>query len=241
MSLSVKNKYLIGGILIVLLAIFFGGWYLGASKAKSALKPTIHAQSKLISQYVAEIDNHKAYISQIEQEVKTLKQAKKDGDITNEELRKLRLKDVNELTKAKVLIEVLRDSIKHNGRVIIIHDTTALDNNKNAILLPFDFMDKSKFIDLSGGFDADGNMSYNLTIPAEFSVYTGLEKKTKNILCTISTDNPYVKITGLSSIKMDLPREKRFGIGIQAGYGITTQFKASPYIGVGISYNLFRF
>lgn len=35
-------------------------------------------------------------------------------------------------------------------------------------------------------------------------------------------------------------RNRRFGIGIQAGYGITPK-GAKPYIGIGISYNLFSF
>lgn len=35
-------------------------------------------------------------------------------------------------------------------------------------------------------------------------------------------------------------KPKRWGIGVQVGYGFTPQ-GAQPYIGVGISYNLFRF
>lgn len=35
-------------------------------------------------------------------------------------------------------------------------------------------------------------------------------------------------------------RQKRFGIGIHAGYGVTTK-GTIPYIGVGISYNLWNF
>lgn len=35
-------------------------------------------------------------------------------------------------------------------------------------------------------------------------------------------------------------KPKRWGVGIQVGYGFTPQ-GAQPYIGVGISYNLFRF
>lgn len=40
-----------------------------------------------------------------------------------------------------------------------------------------------------------------------------------------------------------VPR-KRWGIGIQAGYGVgisSGQVRAFPYIGVGISYNIVRF
>lgn len=35
-------------------------------------------------------------------------------------------------------------------------------------------------------------------------------------------------------------RNRRFGIGIQAGYGITPK-GAKPYLGIGINYNLFSF
>lgn len=34
---------------------------------------------------------------------------------------------------------------------------------------------------------------------------------------------------------------KRFGLGVQFGYGITENFKPTPYIGLGISYNLANF
>ena len=36
------------------------------------------------------------------------------------------------------------------------------------------------------------------------------------------------------------PKPKRFGIGIQTGYGFT-QDKITPYVGVGVSFNLVRF
>lgn len=40
---------------------------------------------------------------------------------------------------------------------------------------------------------------------------------------------------------MDLPKkQKRFGISVQAGYGIAGK-ELQPYIGVGISYDIFRF
>lgn len=38
----------------------------------------------------------------------------------------------------------------------------------------------------------------------------------------------------------ELPKQKRFGIGVQVGYGLTEK-QLSPYIGVGVSYNILRF
>ena len=39
------------------------------------------------------------------------------------------------------------------------------------------------------------------------------------------------------------PKPKRWGIGVQVGYGLTLQPqpKFAPYVGVGISYNIFNF
>ena len=36
-------------------------------------------------------------------------------------------------------------------------------------------------------------------------------------------------------------RPKRFGVGVQVGYGITPTGKPQPYISIGISYNFLRF
>lgn len=37
----------------------------------------------------------------------------------------------------------------------------------------------------------------------------------------------------------ETPRRKRFGLGLQVGYGMVGS-KASPFVGVGVSYNLFE-
>lgn len=37
------------------------------------------------------------------------------------------------------------------------------------------------------------------------------------------------------------PSNKRWGIGLQVGYGVNPQGKFAPYLGVGISYNILRF
>lgn len=36
-------------------------------------------------------------------------------------------------------------------------------------------------------------------------------------------------------------RHKPWGLGVQAGYGVTIDGRPQPYIGVGVSYNLIRF
>ena len=59
--------------------------------------------------------------------------------------------------------------------------------------------------------------------------------------------NPYVKITDMSAVRIQIPKEKsRWSISAQVGYGVSmTPDKKfthpAPYIGVGLSYNIFTF
>jgi hypothetical protein len=42
--------------------------------------------------------------------------------------------------------------------------------------------------------------------------------------------------------KVTIPKPKNFGVGVLAGYGINlVNAKPAPFIGIGISYNLFKF
>lgn len=38
-----------------------------------------------------------------------------------------------------------------------------------------------------------------------------------------------------------IEKPKRFGLGLQVGYGISLDGRAQPYIGIGLSYNFLRF
>ena len=55
-------------------------------------------------------------------------------------------------------------------------------------------------------------------------------------LDSISLYRPITTITNTIT-----PRPKRFGLGVQVGYGVTPQGKFFPYLGVGFSYNILRF
>jgi len=68
-----------------------------------------------------------------------------------------------------------------------------------------------------------------------------LKKKEKTPSIIITSENSYIKTLSVSSIKFDMPKPKKYGIGLQIGWGLTKELKTSPYIGVGLSYNLIRF
>ena len=67
----------------------------------------------------------------------------------------------------------------------------------------------------------------------------GLFKKPKPIVEVINK-NPYSSTTSLRAFEVkDNTSNKRFGLGVQGGVGIT-MFGFTPYLGIGVSYNLIK-
>lgn len=77
--------------------------------------------------------------------------------------------------------------------------------------------------------------SYKLTIRNKYSILIGTEKG--KTFAQITNFNPYTETTDLRTYQVTIPKVKRIGIGIQGGYGIGAG-GLTPYIGVGISYNV---
>lgn len=51
-----------------------------------------------------------------------------------------------------------------------------------------------------------------------------------------------IKVNGAHAFRKEtIIKPKRFGLGFQAGYGVTEDFKPSLYFGLGVSYNFARF
>lgn len=42
-------------------------------------------------------------------------------------------------------------------------------------------------------------------------------------------------------LKIKKEKNKRFGVGFVSGYGITPEFKNNAFVGLGLSYSIFRF
>lgn len=86
------------------------------------------------------------------------------------------------------------------------------------------------------------NYAYNAELNiANFSQRKNFWNKERHYVDVSSPDKNF-KIYGLEHYKKEIYiRPKPIGIGLQFGYGITDNFKISPYMGVGVSYNLIRF
>lgn len=66
-----------------------------------------------------------------------------------------------------------------------------------------------------------------------------LSKEKDGTYIDVINHNPFSTTQEVRSV-YKLPKPKKFGIGINIGYGITNK-GLSPYIGVGLNYNLIRF
>lgn len=243
MSLTTKTRNIIIGVFIAILALLITGYIIGHKIAVNAANASKQALNKEITRLTTVISDKTVYITQIEQDLKTIRQAKSDGDVTNEELRKLNIKTLNELTRAKITIDTLLANVGHNGGIVVVHDTIPAIGDKNAILLPFTFGKQDAWLNLKGTFNSQGILDVSLKLDFGVDVWSGISKDTKKPIAKITTDCPYINTLSINSIKMDNQVRKKYGIGVQIGWGvnISNPVKVSPYIGLGIQYSIFQF
>lgn len=87
------------------------------------------------------------------------------------------------------------------------------------------------------------NLSLDYKIKNEYHVVIGEEKQSlfkKKPFVEITNLNPYTETTSLRTYQV-ANKEKKFGLGIQAGYGINHKLSPGFYIGIGVHYSLIRF
>jgi hypothetical protein len=240
MSIKVPTKYLIFALCGAFLIVFLLGGYLGLRMGKNSSKPLENALNEQITTYKAKIRQDSVIIVLSEQEVISQKKAKEALALTNKDLKALNMRLTTDISNLQFRIDTLLQ-VKHDGRIVVIRDTVTKVPS-NAILLPFNFSRTDKYLTLDGTFHAQGDMSLGIVMKADVDVIMGYDKKTKKPTIAVFTDNPYIKTVGIKSFKTDVQKPKKFGIGIQAGYGYSIgSNKANPYVGAGLSYNIIRF
>jgi hypothetical protein len=144
MQITIKTRNIILACVVLISGIFVFGWYLGIQKNKRATQGLITAQDTVINRFATEINNLTVYVSQKRQEVTTLQGALKNSELTREELRKLNISHLQEITRLKLKIDTLIDSIPNTG--VVIRDT-CLATDQAAIILPFSFQKSDRWID----------------------------------------------------------------------------------------------
>lgn len=241
--IKIANRYLFLALFVAFAGLFTLGWCMGASKKKDALNRLEMAQNEILF-HKAKIGRDSVFLAQTEQKLVSEREAKKALELTNRDLRAMNIKQANEIDRLKFRIDTLLEDVGHTGHIIHI-DTVFVDNiPQNAILLPFSFEKKDKWLDLKGQFDPQGKLDVSLEMDLSVDVITGIDKD-KKPTCVLKTDNPYLQMINIASYKTDSQKPKRYGIGLQVGWGLgITENKsvvATPYVGFGIGYNFIRF
>lgn len=121
-------------------------------------------------------------------------------------------------------------------------DKKTIDSIKRSVTLSHVFKDKFDTIGVSLGIRNKLNLKLHtgMTAVAGWVKQKGWFKPDLYRL-DLSFTNPDIKINGTKSFVAPAAKPKRFGIGIQIGYGWQSGLKPQPFIGAGISYNLIRF
>ena len=154
-------------------------------------------------------------------------------------------KNLIDIAKLNITINLLKDSvlILTSGDEVVIDDTTKM--------FPYTFAKTDKFRDVQGIIKVTTDKKPQsvvglITTDKVFAdIVIGKKETTNGIEIFATSSNPAVSITNIQGSIIDLTaynkyqKVKPFGIGLQVGYGIGGN-GFTPYIGVGISYNIIK-
>jgi hypothetical protein len=160
------------------------------------------------------------------------------------------------------LVRQYKAKLKDGGSATILGTDTKIDTKNPTKVSPRDTFVKDSFIYLYPEYASDFNLNgwvtgfvtsnkdsvqVSLSVKNDYSIVIGKESqglfKKKKTFVEVTSKNPYTQIQTLRTYQVAEPKPNKFGIGIQAGYGLTLNNTPTltPYIGVGVSYNLIRF
>ena len=106
-----------------------------------------------------------------------------------------------------------------------------------------EWLKEDHYFSISGISTQNGTTIDKIQLPNTLSFAIG-KRKTGLFSSEYSIEavnsNPYIKTTGLDSYTFKVP-QKRFGLGLYAGFGILENFTIVPQVGIGLNYFLLRF
>lgn len=218
--------------IIILLAImsFVAGRmvakYLLEKKANDKLRLEVAVLSDVLKKTINEKGEQKARIAVLE--------ADKAKDFLE-----IQSKD-SVINKLQSEVKYYKKQIKNGGSVTVggtvttVHDTTEIHTIDSTSC--FDY--NNKWVDLWGHTIGNNLLEFGLTVRNEYTFTIGEEKGKPFV--ELTNKNPYTDTQYLRTFQVSSPKPKKFGIGFQAGIGVMSEFKLSPYIGAGVSYNFIR-
>jgi len=238
-----KTRNVIVGVITALVVVFIGGWLLGRLARDNASTTIISGQNDIITTYEYRIGDMERLAHEKDAIISSQREAIKAGLILKEELKALKIKYVRDLTRVNATVEILLDSIASYHPIIIPCPEGELYHP--VLYLPLAFQDTTEFYNITGRFDTTGVLSIGVKIPMSLDVWVGEDREIKgNFKTVVTTDNPYITINGFKSCIFDLPKRRKWAVGIQAGYGLVyanKQIYSAPFVGLGISRTIVSF
>lgn len=238
-NMTFKDLLIICLSFLTVYFLFSARHYRNSSKEMTVIyKDTVSSyKNKLKEEYIAK----NMYIQ-------TIEQLKENNDELYNEIKSL--KD-NPVIITKTKLQVKLDTVYMENKSVDEYsknDTTFYDLNWSTV-------HPQGFYKVSGTTTVNPYDIYNfksrineLTLPVNLSL--DVIEKDNHFQIIGKSDNPYVVISDYNSvfidpsksklIKKQLPK-KKWIIGPQFGYGLTKDMHLSPYIGLGVTYNLFGF
>lgn len=226
---NVNWEKIIGIVLIIVLIISLVFSVRQCNMNNTKYENNIKALKDTITYYITKSGNtvaeKQAFIVDNSKEIKKLSEdlynALKEMKIQNSTIAAMQFSGEIDNGKKDTIYEIKHDTIQ------------------NGFIKDFSFSDKYRELTGKVTYIPD-TLAVDITNDKMFFDYTvAIDKKNR---IKIMSDNPYIKYNEISGFTIQQNKQKRFGIGPTVGYGYNFgNNKFSPYIGVGLSYNLIVF
>lgn len=234
--------------LLILSGLLYGMYYDKTEKLKE-IEYNLIAKSDTIKIFKNKNDENVYKIQSLTLNYKELK--KINSDLINEinKLSKKDKKNLVEINKLNLTINLLKDSIKKidNNPIDSIYDS-----NLGLTIYNFELKDSTKFRELEGTIKVASTKKPTSvkTILTKDVVKTdlviGKTLKNDTLELFVSSSNSGLVVNNIEGSVIDLKAynklqpKKKFSLGIQIGYGATI-YGLTPYVGIGGSFNLINF
>ena len=181
--------------------------------------------------------------------------------------RNVRMQQISDLKKANNELSDELKSLKDNPLVItktkVEVRVDTLYTRSDSLMAPSEeehrlywhYADGGDYFTLAGNtlvrndFSSFATQITDLRIPATITIDL-VEQKNGTIKVIGKTDNPYVKLTDTDGVLIDPTqssvikskfKQKRWCLGPMVGFGVTSDMKFRPYLGIGLTYGVICF
>ena len=178
--------------------------------------------------------------------IKTIDELKLLNDELSEEVKNLKDHPIT-ITKIKQYFHT--DTIYATSDSIVVADTDTTQRQLHwHSTHPDYYYSITGLTDVASDFSRFNTTLTNIYIPVDLTV--DLIESGKQLKFIARSDNPFVKINDINGAVIDPTKssviksrfkQKKWHIGPQLGFGLTSEMKFRPYVGIGIGYGIINF